>query len=122
MPLWFWMVWQVIGLGLMAFGVASLVKAIWENKKGPAGRQPGQSKEKTNHYDDNTKEGKCQMVIMKSENTDYMCGCVVCAICYNPISNEKLQYARSQYGKEYREYSCECGNKIKVWMEEGNHG
>lgn len=44
MPLWFWNVWQIIGLGLMVFGAGALLLALRENKKSPAGRKPGQSK------------------------------------------------------------------------------
>ena len=46
MPLWFWIAWQAVGLGLMGFGVAALVKAIWENKKNSVERQLKRSKEK----------------------------------------------------------------------------
>ena len=35
MPLWFWTIWQLLGLGLMAFGMFALVLALMENKKAP---------------------------------------------------------------------------------------
>ena len=33
MPLWFWGLWQLIGLGLMVFGVVAVVMAICEGRK-----------------------------------------------------------------------------------------
>lgn len=33
LPLWFWGVWQIIGLGLMAFGAVTLVLALKEWKR-----------------------------------------------------------------------------------------
>lgn len=32
MPLWFWNLWQIIGLGLMVFGAVAVVMALHDGK------------------------------------------------------------------------------------------
>lgn len=58
------------------------------------------------------------MRVVKSDNLSHQAGIPVCGDCGRPLPEGRMEYARAQGGKDYREYSCSCGRKIKVWMEE----